>query len=88
MLAKQRFRGRAYTQALRQLLLSAVRHPGHLRRKALDMVLFLLEQALGDKHRHLHVLMPQLFKARVKDMLNIFPDRAAVRAYNHASAHR
>ena len=52
------------------------------------MVLLLLQQAFRDKQRHRNVLMTGLFKFRIQDALDIFPDCIAVWAHNHAAFDR
>ena len=62
--------------------------PGYFRGKALDVVLLLLQKAFRDEQRHGDVLVTGLFKLGVEDMLDIFPDRIAVRAHDHAALDR
>ena len=49
MLAEDGFGGGTDAQPLLELFLTAVGDPGHLRREALHMILFLLQQAFGDE---------------------------------------
>ena len=51
------------------------------------MILLLLQQAFGNEHRHIDILMPQCLEARVKVVLNVLPDRVAVGSDDHTSAH-
>ena len=85
MIAEQRLGGGADAQALRQLLAAADRDPCALRRKALDVILFLLQQAFGDEHGHGHVLVTVCLEHPVKLLLNIFPNGVTVRAQNEKS---
>ena len=87
MLAEQRLRRGAHAKPLRQLFRAAVRHPCDLGRKALYMILLLLEERFGDKHRHANVFMPGLFKLFIEHALNILPNRVAIRAEDQAAAH-
>ena len=85
MLAEENFTRRAYAQALTQLLAAAFRYPGHFRRKALYVVFFLLQEGFRDEQRHVNVLVTRRLKAIVQFMLNVFPDRVAVRLDDHAA---
>ena len=85
VLAEKSLRCRTYTEPVLQLLVSAVSYPCHLRRKALNVILFLLEKALRDKHRHTNILMSQSLEFGIKDMLHIFPYRIAVGTYYHTA---
>ena len=80
VLAKERLGRRAHAQALRQLLAAAHRDPRALGREALDVILLLLQQALGDQHRHGHVLVPGRLELAVEDLLDVLPDGVAIRA--------
>ena len=86
MLAEQRFTGGPHAQALLQLFLAAHGDPRHLRGKALYMVFFLLQQALGDEHGHIDILVTGRFEHAVEDMLDIFPDGVAVGTNDHTAA--
>ena len=88
MLAEQGLRGRAHAQALLQLLRAAVGHPRDLGRKALDVVLLLLQQALRDEDRHGDVLMPGRLEHAVQHMLDVLPQRLRVRPHDHAALDR
>ena len=55
--AEQRLRGRTNAQPFGQGILSADRNPCAFGRKALDMVLFLLQQAFRNQHRHIYIFM-------------------------------
>ena len=85
MLAEENLTRRAYAQALTQLLAAAFRYPGHFRRKALYVVFFLLQEGFRDEQRHVNVLVTRRLKAIVQFMLNVFPDRVAVRLDDHAA---
>ena len=87
VLTEQRLGGRADAEPLRKLLGAAVGHPRDLGGKALDMVLLPLQEALGDEHRHHDVFMPGFFEHAVEQVADVFPDRGAVGAHDHAAAH-
>ena len=83
MIAEHGLGGGAEGQTLLQLLAAAVGDPGHLGGEALDQLALLLQQALGDQHRHCHVLMPGLLELRVHQALDVLPDGIAIGAQNH-----
>ena len=85
MIAEQRLRRRTDAQTLRKLLAAADRDPCALRGKALNMILFLLKKAFGDKHRHGDIFMPVTLEHTVKNLLNVFPNRVTVGAQNEAA---
>ena len=80
VLAEERLGRRAHAQALRQLLAAAHRDPRALGREALNVVLLLLQQALGDQHRHGHVLVSGRLELAVEHLLDVLPDGVAIRA--------
>ena len=82
VVAEQRLAGRADAQTLGQFLASAVSDPCALGREALDMVLFLLKQALGDQNGHGDVFMSKLLEAPVQIVHDILPDGIAVGTQN------
>ena len=88
VVAEQRLTGGPHAEPLLQLLGAADRHPGALGGEALDMVLLLLQQALGDKQRHRHVLMAGRLEHPVQNVLDVLPDRIAVGAQDHAALDR
>lgn len=88
VLAEQRFRRRAHAQTLLERLAAADRHPRALGRKALDVVLLLLQEAFGDQHREVDVFVPRLLKAAVQLPLDVFPDRVAVGPVNEHALDR
>ena len=63
-------------------------HPCHLRRKALDMIFFLLQQTLGNEHRHVYIFHTGLLKTAVKLLLDILPDRIARGLDDHTALDR
>lgn len=79
VLAEQRLGRRADTVALLELLTAAHCDPRALRREALDVVLFLLQQGFRDQHRHIDVLCAGLLEFRIHQTLDIFPNGIAVR---------
>ena len=85
MVAEKRLGGRADAQALGQLLGAADRDPRALGGKALDVVLFLLQQAFRDEHRHRDVLVAAVLEHPVKLLLNILPNGIAVRTQDEQS---
>ena len=70
-------------QPLLQLAVAAHGDPGHLRSEALDQLPFLLQQALGNQHRHGYVLMACLLELAVHDVHHVLPNGIAVGAHNH-----
>ena len=78
MLTEQRLGGGPDGVALLQLVHTAVGNPGALRGKTLHVILFLLQQALGNQQGHIHVLHALLFELLVHDVLDILPDGVAV----------
>ena len=80
VLAEQGLGGGADAVALLQLLAAAVGHPGALGGEALHVVLLLLEQALGDEHGQIHVLVAGLLELLVQGVLDVLPDGVAVGA--------
>ncbi len=85
--AKQRFGGGAHAKTLLQPFGAAVGDPGHLRRKAFHMVLFLIQQRLWDKQRHSHIFMAAFFDHTVKDFLDILPDGLGIWPHDDAAPH-
>src|SRR5713101_7500357 len=59
-----------------------------LGRKALDVLRFLLQEALRDEEREVGVARTGLLDAAVEFVAQILPDREAVGAENDTSAHR
>ena len=51
-------------------------------------MLFLVDKAAGNQQRKRHVLVPGGFEAPIQPLLNVFPQRPAVRPHDHAAAHR
>ena len=67
-------------ERLLQLLAAADRHPGALRREALDVLLLLLQEALGDEEREVGVDVAGLLDAPVHVRLHVLPDARSRRA--------
>ena len=63
---------------------TGVRNNRELRRETLD-VLCLLDEALGDEHREVGVLMASCLKYIVKGPPNFFPDGVSMRLDYHAT---
>ena len=80
VLAEQRLAGGADAQPLGQLLAAADGDPRALGREALNVVFFLLKQALGDEQRHGDVLVSRGLELPVQLGLDVFPNRIAVGA--------
>ena len=78
VIAEKRLGGRANAQPLRQLLRAADGDPCAFGGKALDVILFLLKQTLGDEHGHGDVLVPAVLEHAVKLLLYILPNGVAV----------
>ena len=85
MLAEKRFGCGADGEALGELFLTADCYPRTFGSEALDVILFLLEKAFGDKHRHIDILVACLLKAPVHIRLHKLPDCIAVGADYHAA---
>ena len=86
MVAEKRFGSGAHAHSFLKLLAAADSYPGNLRRKAFNMVFFLLKKAFRNEHGHIYILVAGFFKTGVKDFLDIFPNGIAVRAKHHAAA--
>ena len=86
MLAEQRLRGGTHAHTLFQLFAAAHGDPSHLGCKAFYVVLFLLQQALGDEHGQIHVLMAGLFDHAVKNVLDVLPNAVGVWTKDHTAA--
>lgn len=76
-----------YIQHL-QRLQTTMCHPCYLRCESLNMILFLLEQALRDEQRHIYVLYTGLFKTAVKLLVDVLPDCVTCRFDDHAAFDR
>ena len=85
VIAEQRLGGRAHAHTLLQLVIPSVCHPCDLRSKALYMLLLLIKKRLGNKERHVNILMSCRLKARIKNLLNILPDSVSVGTIDHAA---
>src|SRR5699024_9518687 len=85
VLTKQRLGRGSYAKTLFKLFASAVGDPCNLRRKSLDVLLFLVQKAFRYEHGHAYVLVTQLLKTAVEDFLHVLPYCVAVRADDHAS---
>ena len=87
MLTEQGFGGRTHTQTLGKLFTAAHRNPCTFRGKTFYMILFLLEQTFGNKHRHIDIFMAGTLKTSVHILLDIFPDSIAVGTNDHTALH-
>ena len=85
MLAEKCLGSGANAKSVLQLLVAAHCYPCNLGSKALNVVFLLLEQALGNEHRHANIFMTCCLEHTVKDMLDIFPDSICVGADHHAA---
>ena len=83
MVAEHRLAGGAHRKALFQRVTAAGRDPGDLGGEAVDQLALLLQQALGDEHRHCHVLMAGGLKAGVQVFLDVLPDGVAIGTQHH-----
>ena len=88
VLAEQRLGRRADAQALGQLLAAADRDPRALRREALDVILLLLQEAFGNKHRHGDVFMSRLLEFPVQRVHDVLPDGIAIGAHDEQALYR
>ena len=80
---KQRFRRRSHAHALLQFLRTAMRHPGNLRRKSLNMILLLLKKALRNQAGKIDIFHAGFLESAVQLILYILPDRISRRLYHH-----
>ena len=87
VVAKQGLGGGPDAQLLLQLLRSAHGDPGALGGEALHMVLLLLQQALRNEDRHIHILMAGLLKHPVQNRLDVLPDGVAIGPVNEHALH-
>ena len=85
VLAEERLRGRTHAQPLGQLLLAAHSYPRNLGSKALNVVLLLLEERLGNEHGHIYVFYAGLLEPAVKYALDVLPYSISVGTDDHAS---
>ena len=88
VVAEQGLGGWTNAQTFFQLFGAAVGNPCNFRSKTFYVVFFLLEQAFWNEQRHSHVLMSGLFELSVQNVLDVFPDRIAVWANDHAAFNR
>ena len=65
VLAEERFGGGTNRKTLGELFLTADRYPRAFGCKALYVVFFSLKKALGNEHRHIHVLVTGFLEASV-----------------------
>ena len=85
VLAEESLRSRADAKSVLKLLITAVSYPCNLRSKALNVILFLLEKALRDEHRHTNILVTCSLEHTVEDTLHILPYSVAIRTYYHTA---
>ena len=83
--ADDRFRRRPDNERLGELFVTALGHPGDLRRKALDVLLLLHQEARRNEERKVRVDVSRRFDAAIEPLLNQLPDGIAVRTNRHAS---
>ena len=88
MLAEQRFGGGADAQPVLQLLAAAHGDPGALGRKALHVILLLLEQGFGDQDGEIDVFVAGGLKAAIQLGLDVLPDGVAIGAIDEHALHR
>src|SRR5215469_12816645 len=69
-----------------QLLAAADGYNGQFGREAFDVMLFLLDEALGDEQRKGDVLVAGGLETAVECLLDVFPERPAVGTDDHAAA--
>ena len=85
VLAEQSLGSRSYAESVLKLLASAVSYPCNFGSKALNVILFLLEKALGDKHRHTNILVTQCLETGIEYLLYVLPDSVAIGSYYHTA---
>ncbi len=86
--ADDRLGRRPDDELLLELLAAAVRHVGDLRRKAFDVLRFLVQEAFGNEQREVRVHVAGRLDPRIERLLNQLPDRVAVRPDDHAALDR
>ena len=85
MLAEKSLGGGTDAEPVLKLLAAAVSYPCNLGSEALNVILFLLEQAFGNEHRHANIFVTCSLEHTVKYSLDIFPYSIAVRTYYHTA---
>ena len=85
MIAEKGLGGGTDAQTLAQLLAAADGDPCTLGSEALNMVLFLLKQAFGDKHGHGNIAVTVALEHAVEHLLDIFPNSITVRTQDEAA---
>src|ERR1043166_3839398 len=87
-MADDGLRSRTQNQRLRQFFPASDRDYRQLRRETFNVMFFLLNKALWNEQRERHILVPGGLESRIQRLLNVFPQRPAIRPHNHAAAHR
>ncbi len=86
--ADDRLGGRSHGQTLLELVLTAVRNPGDFRRKALDVLGLLRQEALRDEQREVRVHVTGCLDAGIQKVASVLPQRVAVGTDDHAALDR
>src|SRR5580700_6597726 len=81
-----RLRGRSNRQTLRQLFAAALRHPGDLRRKSLDVLGLPYQQTFGNEQWKVRILVARGLESRIELSLQVLPEPEPVRTKNDAAA--
>ena len=68
-----------------ELFIAAVGYPRNLGSEALNVILFLFKQALGNEHRHTYILVTGCLEHTVHNVLNVFPYCIAVGSDDHTA---
>src|SRR6266496_2403628 len=87
-MAEDRLAGWTDGQTFLQLLAARHRDPGHLGRKAFDVLGFALQETLRHKQRKVRVLVAGRLEAPIETGLHVFPEAEAVWANDHRAANR
>ena len=80
--------GGAHHQRLFQFFAAADGDHGQFGRETFHVFLLFFQEGHRDEEREGRVDVPGLLEAPVEGLLDVFPQRPAVRAHDHAAAHR
>ena len=79
--------GRTDDEPLLEVFVAAASDPGDLRRKALDVLALLHQQAFGNEQRKIRVDVTGFLEPAVERLLYQLPDGVAVRTNHHTALH-
>ena len=80
-------RGGTDHQRLLQLLSAPMGHHRKLRRKALDVFSFLLDEAVRDEHGEVGVSVAGLLEPSIEGALDVLPQGVSIGANRHTPPH-